>query len=126
MSKLIPVYPPDQQSSPGGLVSDAPSKPIDIVVTRFRSTDRIDTGQHNGIVSNVALRIVGANEFRRILTISNEGAVDIYIGSENVTITSGFRIGVGKSYTLETGGEVYGITPSGVGVAHWLAEIEAG
>jgi len=124
--RLIPVYPPDERrGASGGLIDSGPTPAQGVIVTRFRSTAKLDTGQHRNLGSGVALIIVGANPLRRVITVRNEGAVDIYIGGEGVTVTTGFRIGIGQSITLETGGDIFAITPSGTGVVFWLAEIEA-
>lgn len=121
---LLPVYPADQRRGLDGLEILTDSGIMRVAVTRFQSTDRIETGQVGNIAAGLPSLVTGTNSLRRVLTLRNQGVVDIYIGSGGVTVTTGYRLGVGESLTLETAGNVYAVTPSGVGTLHWLAEIE--
>lgn len=123
--RLIPVYPPGQIDRGGNLVNVPTPSPTSVVVVGFRPTDRIETGQVHNIGSDIAQRIVGGNPLRRVIQMTNEGAVDVYIGNAEVTATTGYRIGIGATTTLETGGDVYAVTsPGAAGVVFWLAEMD--
>lgn len=123
-SRLIPTYPPGdtRRGASGELVPIGLSGTI---IQAIRPSVILRTGQAHNIGSAQPQQVVGASDYRRAVVLKNEGTVDVYLGDQSVTVGLGFRLGVGQSVTLETGAAISGITPSGSGVVHWLAEEDA-
>jgi len=68
--------------------------------------------------------VVSASPWRRSVTISNTGAVNVFIGGSGVTTTTGILLVPGASVTLTEAANaaVYGIAASGTGAVTYMTE----
>jgi hypothetical protein len=117
---LIPVYAGKieqltEAGQPGGV-------PLENYITGFRGASAIQAFRVN--CGATAIVVAFSDVTRRTLTMKNEGANDIFIGGEDLTISNGYRLASGDALTLELAGELWGITAGTTEALYCLAEVD--
>jgi hypothetical protein len=89
--------------------------------TRETPSAALSTGQVAVGAAQPAI-VAPADNTRRSILIENTGAATVYLGSRDVTATSGKRLGPGAAVTITTRAPVYAITAAAAGSVDFLAE----
>lgn len=76
----------------------------------------------NGQVAptNSPATLLAARETRVIVTFTNRGTVDVYIGIATVSTSNGFLLSPGESVDYVGKALVQAVTPAGTGAIHYL------
>lgn len=119
MSDLIPVYktPADVEVGDDGLPLVA-----ETVIARIKGAKYVQTSRFGA--TGQRTRAIGEMQNRRSITIKNEGANDVFIGGEDLSIQNGYRLGVGNAITLELAGELYAITAGTTELLYMISEVD--
>lgn len=125
MTYLVPVYEGDDKGFVGGdRTSNDPGAPPDLRIDGFKGAQFIKSHRFNATGIKAVAATPNAN--RRTITIKNEGANDVFIGGEDVTADTGYRLGTLDAITLELSGELWVVTTGTTEEVYMISEIDGG
>ena len=122
MTYLIPVYAGKDQGFVGGDFNDQEDGVPLIRIGGFKGADFLKS--HRFQATGTAQVAATPNINRRTITVRNEGANDVFIGGEDVTPSTGYRLGTTESITLELAGELWCITNGTSEFLFMISEID--
>lgn len=108
------------EAPPTGLDPVVPVRVIDTVPVEPRRPRFFTTGQTP--VGTDPVRIAAASSQRDSITLVNAGPTTVYIGSQAVTIYTGFALLPGATLTLSAQSDVLALSAGAGGMVHVLQE----
>ena len=120
---LIPVYRPDTEEDLALAVGLPPGADATYIIG-FRGASNVKSFRYNArSEKGIAIQ---TNPSRRTVTVKNQGANDVFIGGEDVTVEQGYLLSATDALTLELSGELWVVTVSTVEPLHIITEVDAG
>jgi hypothetical protein len=75
--------------------------------------------------TTTSAQLVAARDTRKRITLVNQGAANVYVGTGTVTTTGGFLIAPGAALTLYVTSAINARTDAGTGAIHYIEEYDA-